>query len=102
MKDRYLTKRDLAVLFQTKWDRAASILKERGVSPVDLGCGRGYGLRWLESAVLAAMKALHSEAQQTGPQPGKKAGIRPKTPGLHLADMTAAEIHQLISPHILH
>lgn len=102
MRDKYLTKRDIAAMFQTKWDRAASILRERGVCPIDLGYGRGYGLRWLESAVLAAMKAIHNEAQQTVPQPGKKVKIRTKTPGLHLADMTAEAIHQLITPHVLH
>lgn len=47
--------------------RAKSWLHEHGVEPIDLGKGRGGGLRWLRESV---MEALHTMA--TGNAPKKK------------------------------
>lgn len=39
------------------------ILKEHHLSPIDLGPGRGRGLRWHRGAVKAVIDTLHAEAQ---------------------------------------
>lgn len=42
---------------------AMGILKKYHLSPIDLGPGRGRGLRWHRGAVKAVIDTLHAEAQ---------------------------------------
>ena len=42
---------------------ALSVLKQHHLSPIDLGPGRGRGLRWHRGAVKAVIDTLHAEAQ---------------------------------------
>ena len=42
---------------------ALGILKQFHLSPIDLGPGRGRGLRWHRGAVKAVIDTLHAEAQ---------------------------------------
>lgn len=51
MSERFLRKAEIGDVFGTSPDIARAILLKHGVHPVDLGAGRGRGLRWLESAV---------------------------------------------------
>ena len=46
-------------------DTAIRLLKRYGCVPIDLGRGRGLGLRWRTSRVMEIADALHAEAQKT-------------------------------------
>lgn len=63
MTDRLLRKADIAAKLGATHGVAASILASRGCQPIDFGHGRARGPRWLESAVDAALAAMHCEAQ---------------------------------------
>lgn len=63
MSERYLRKEEVAAMLGSSPGVAASILRKAGIEPIDLGRGRGRGLRWLESAVQTAILALHNKAQ---------------------------------------
>lgn len=63
MSERLLRQEEIAAMFGTSPGMAASLLRKAGIMPIDLGRGRGRGLRWLESAVQAAIVGLHNEAQ---------------------------------------
>lgn len=77
MRDRLLRKSEVAAMFGTSPGVAASILRQHGLYPIDIGRGRGKGLRWLESGVQAVLLAIHQKAQ---PKPKKVR--RPTIPGL--------------------
>lgn len=73
MADRLLRKKDMAAMLSLKNEEmAASILKEYGCYPIDLGPGRGRGLRWLESEVTYALRRMHMQAQPVKEQSVKK------------------------------
>ena len=54
---------EVADLMNTSKSVAIGILKEHHLSPIDLGPGRGRGLRWHRGAVKAVIDTLHAEAQ---------------------------------------
>lgn len=58
-----IKRREIAALLNVNEKTAISILARHGVSPIDLGRGRGNGLRWRTSAVIAVADILHTEAQ---------------------------------------
>lgn len=72
-----LNKEQLAQRMGTTPGIAARLLLDKGVSPVDLGCGRGRGLRWYSLAVDTVIRQIHEEAQQLA-APGKKIVRKPK------------------------
>ena len=59
----FLTTKQLAGLFNVSERRARQLVMEHGLKPVDLGRGRGNGLRWRTSAVINIADILHAEAQ---------------------------------------
>ena len=99
MSERFLRKVDIAAMLGTSPRMAAAILRENGCAPIDFGRGKGLGLRWLESAVVGAMRRMHQAAQPATPTP--KAGKRPASSipkiGLNLASMSAGELHAILT-----
>lgn len=95
MADRLLRKADIAAMLSTNADMAASILKKYGCYPIDLGYGRGRGLRWLESAVINAMRLMHMEAQPIPKE--KKEKIKYPKSELDLANMKAGDLQTLLT-----
>lgn len=96
MSERFLRKADIGAVFGTSPDIARSILLNYGVHPVDLGAGRGRGLRWLESAVRAALQSMHAGAQPKPKRPSTKAARVP-TPEVSLANMTVNELQEILT-----
>ena len=60
----YLTRHEIGPALTVSERKARIILEQHGVKPVDLGRGRGNGLRWRTSAVIQVADTLHAEAQQ--------------------------------------
>ena len=60
----YLTRHEIGQVLTVSERKARTILEQHGVKPVDLGRGRGNGLRWRTSAVIQVADTLHAEAQQ--------------------------------------
>lgn len=58
-----LRKKDLPGVMNMSVSTAIDILRRYGVRPVDLGFGRGKGLRWHLGAVKTVIDTLHAEAQ---------------------------------------
>lgn len=96
MRERYLRRHQIAEKMACGERKAIAELKARGVYPIDLGRGKGRGLRWLESAVDAAMLAMHQEAQPKLPA-RVKAGPVPGMPKRHLKDMRVPELQELLT-----
>ena len=59
----YLTRHEIGPALTVSERKARIILEQHGVKPVDLGRGRGNGLRWRTSAVIQVADTLHAEAQ---------------------------------------
>lgn len=59
----FLTRQQIAEALGTGPGVAAALLSARGVHPIDLGRGRGRGLRWYAAAVKQVAYDLHTEAQ---------------------------------------
>ena len=93
MSDRLLRKNEIAAMLGTSPSVAASILKQHDVHPIDIGRGRGKGLRWLESGVQAVILTMHRDAQ---PKPKKAC---PHTPGLSmpLHKMSVSAVQSLLA-----
>ena len=96
MTERLLNREQVAALLGTTRDRAALILSKQGCHPIYLGRVPGGAPRWLESAVVAAIRELYDEAQPTPPKPKKPRIARPGN-GLNLARMTANELDALLT-----
>lgn len=73
---------------------AIIFLKRNGLSPIDLGRGKGRGLRWLESDVLRVMKQVFDKVQRK-PRKPRMPSI-PGTNGQPLSEHTNAEIVALV------
>ena len=63
MTPQFLRRKELGPFLGMTQAQALAILDAHGVRPVDLGKGRGHGLRWRTSAVIRVADALHAEAQ---------------------------------------
>lgn len=87
----FFNKQQIAEALGTTPGVAASLLSERGVSPVDWGPGRSRGLRWYAEAVKQVAYEIHMEAQQKQAQPKKKK-LKISRLGL-ISGRSAAEIH---------
>ena len=97
MSDKLLRRCDIAAMLGTTPGVAASILSERGCNPIDFGYGRGRGPRWLESAVIATIRAMHMEAQPQA-TPSKNVSKKSKFPKVELANMSASKLYELLTP----
>lgn len=58
-----LTRKELALFVGLSEKKAMELLAQHGVQPIDLGRGRGNGLRWRTTAVIEVVDILHTEAQ---------------------------------------
>lgn len=74
---------------------AASILIGMGVRPIDLGRGRGRGLRWLKSAVEGAIMSMHSSAQLQ--VKSARNGRSARLPQISLADCGRNQLAELLA-----
>lgn len=97
MPERFLRKAEIGAVFGTSPDVARAILRSHGVHPVDLGAGRGRGLRWLESAVLAVMQEMHTEANTPAQKAREGRPGRPHTNFPALAHMSVGQISELLT-----
>lgn len=66
-----LTTAQVGDLLNTSEANAKQLLLAHGVQPIDLGRGRGRGLRWRTSAVIQFADMLHTEAQAMQPRTRK-------------------------------
>lgn len=58
-----LTRSQIGTMLSMSETNAKKILEAHGVQPINLGRGRGNGLRWLTTAVIKVADILHAEAQ---------------------------------------
>lgn len=97
MTDKLLCRADLAAMFGTSGDKAASILTGQGVQPIFLPRGKYQSPRWLESAVIAALHAMHAAAQASV-LPKAKTPRKPKPiPSMGVASMSASSMHKFLT-----
>lgn len=94
MPERFLRKKDIAERLAVSIARARELLALRGVMPVDMGRGRGRGLRWLESDVDAVLRALAKEAR---PKEKHRAPRPPEMPDKPLHIMSANELAEYLA-----
>lgn len=92
MSERLLRKEDIARLLGTSKGVAAEILAKRGCHPIDFGRGAYRGQRWLESAVISAIRVMHIEAQPLPPK-RNEAKPSPVKKDINLASKTASELY---------
>ena len=88
----FLSKRQLQEYLGIPANKVISLLAKHGVHPIDLGKGRGYGLRWKTSAVTKILDAVCAEAQ-----PAAKTPRRPKVPQHCLKDRSVDEVYADLS-----
>ena len=82
----FLTRKEVAATLGMTERQARAILSAHGVKPIDLGKGRGHGLRWRTSAVIAVADALHDAAQAQADTPRRPRKLSP------LRGRTAADL----------
>lgn len=78
MEPTLLTTEQASKLMGMGITRSLNLLRSHGVQPVDLGRGRGNGLRWHRRAVMTVIDTLHAEAQAKAGVPRRRP---PKTSG---------------------
>lgn len=93
MPERLIGKPQLAEKFAMSPNAAAALLREKGVYPINIGLGRGRGLRWLESAVDAALVEMNAAAV---PKDVQKRHLRPQKKSRGLSSMSAAQVQALL------
>lgn len=71
----YLTRHEIGPALTVSERKARTILEQHGVKPVDLGRGRGNGLRWRTSAVIQVADTL-----RRSPATGDPARMLPECP----------------------
>ncbi|MCR5813137.1 MAG: hypothetical protein K6G15_01405 [Desulfovibrio sp.] len=91
MQERLINIEEVADLMSTSKSKAIETLIKYGLHGIDMGRGRGGGLRWLLSSVVAVMQTMAAEAKA-----GRKENPRkPKAPRLNLLSMSVDEIYAL-------
>lgn len=82
----FLTRSQIAQLLNMSESHAKKLLAEHGITPIDLGRGRGKGLRWRTAAVIELADILHTDAQ------AKKKPRRVKSSGHSVLGKSASEL----------
>jgi len=77
MEPLYLRRKEIGQVLSMSEEQARATLAKYGVKPVDLGRGRGHGLRWRTSAVIRVADILHAEAQEQKEQRRRPRIVRP-------------------------
>ena len=72
MEPTLLTTEQASKLMGMGITRSLNLLRSHGVQPVDLGRGRGNGLRWHRRAVMTVIDTLHAEAQAKAGVPRRR------------------------------
>ena len=90
MSEQLIQTSELCARLRLGKDAAVAVMPANGVYPIHLGVGRGRGLRWLSSAVDAALCNMHELAQ-----PKQKEAKPPKCDNTDLATMTIDQIYDL-------
>jgi hypothetical protein len=85
----YLNRAELGPFLGMSERKAREILAAYGLKPVDLGRGRGNGLRWRTSAVITIADTLHAEAQAQRNHAKRKARAEHKVCGRSAAELYA-------------
>ena len=93
MQERLINIEEVADLMSTSKSKAKDALIRYGLHGIDLGRGRGGGLRWLLSSVVAVMQTMAAEVKVGRRENTKK----PKAPRLNLLSMSVDEIYELTS-----
>lgn len=94
MPDRYINKLEVAALFGSSPAAAEEQLTKAGLRPINLGPGRKRGKRWLESAVLDAIRRIHEKAQ---PKPKHPRPPKPTETYIGVDKMSPAEVAALLA-----
>lgn len=81
-----LTRIQIGLALNMSESNARKTLEVHGIMPINLGRGRGNGLRWHTSAVIRVADILHAEAQAKG---GKKCR---RTPAHTVVGKSAAQL----------
>ena len=92
MPDRFLTRQGIAEAMDTGPGVAERLLASQGVFPINLGVGKGRGPRWLESAVINAMRNMHDAVQQAHAPRARRKHVVPSS---GLENMSAGELYTL-------
>lgn len=88
----YLTRKEIGPVLNMSESKARALLEKYNVKPVDMGRGRGNGLRWRTTAVIQVADTLHTEAQN------RKAKRVSRLPGMRpILGRSAADIFAEIS-----
>lgn len=98
MNPLYLTRKQIGKVLAMSEKQAREILNEHNVHPVDLGKGRGHGLRWRTSAVIHVADTLHAQAQEARRKTNKDTA--PRKPHL-IKGRNAKELYQEFNGNIL-
>lgn len=93
MCDRYMSKPEIAALFNTSAKAAEEQLARTGLRPINLGPGRKLGKRWLASAVMESIQRIHEKAQ---PRAKMQHPAKPANKPLGLAEMSAKDVARLV------
>ena len=64
MEYKLITTKEAAKLFGLSARTTKALLKKGGLNPINVSRGNRKTYRWLESAVLALIQNMHTEAQQ--------------------------------------
>ena len=76
MEPTLLTTEQASELMGMGITRSLNLLRAHGVQPVDLGRGRGNGLRWHRRAVMTVIDTLHAEAQAKAGVPKRRRSLK--------------------------
>lgn len=91
MQERLINLQEVADLMSTSKSKAKEVLIKHGIHGIDLGRGRGGGLRWLLSSVVSVMQTMAAEAKAGE----RKSSKKPKAPQLNLLSMSVDDIYAL-------
>lgn len=72
MEPELLKNKELPSVLNMPVEKARKLLSEHRIKAIDLGPGRGNGLRWLAREVRGLADTLHAEAQKKAGSPKRR------------------------------